>query len=164
MGLFKKRSTDPAELDQIKSEIASMAARLEATDAAKAALSSQIAGIAGTVDRLDTPVEPTPDAAPPATQHDIDVVNAKIERLAARLDSVDERITAISTELANQLTELSGDIETIGSQQPMSVDEVDEVVEQIRDAQTRLANEQARYQISFRQDLADVAERLRRTR
>ena len=41
-----------------------------------------------------------------------------------------------------------------------------EVLEQllapIRDAQARLANEQARYQIAFREDLAEIADRLRR--
>ena len=46
----------------------------------------------------------------------------------------------------------------------VSVDlaEVDDVVTEMRDAQVKLANEQARYQIAFREDLADLAERLRR--
>ena len=33
---------------------------------------------------------------------------------------------------------------------------------EMRDAQVKLANEQARYQIAFRQDIADLAERLKR--
>jgi hypothetical protein len=38
----------------------------------------------------------------------------------------------------------------------------DELLEQLRDAQARLANEQARYQIAFRDDLARLAETLKR--
>ena len=67
-------------------------------------------------------------------------------------------MTSIATELANQITELSGDVEAIAKEHPP----VDDVVTEVRDAQVRLANEQARYQIAFRQDLADLAERLRR--
>jgi hypothetical protein len=53
---------------------------------------------------------------------------------------------------------LSGDIETMGGQTPPT----DVIVDELRDAQTRLAGEQARYQIAFRQDLAELADRLRR--
>ena len=51
-----------------------------------------------------------------------------------------------------------GDIEAMGDRTPPS----DDVVDELRDAQTRLAGEQARYQIAFRQDLAELADRLRR--
>ena len=64
--------------------------------------------------------------------------------LDQRIDRLDERVTAVSTELANQLTEIGNDIE------PM------------HDSAERLAAEQARYQIQFRQDLAELAERIRR--
>ena len=67
--------------------------------------------------------------------------------------------TSTSTELANQISELSGDVDALGGDTPPS----DEVVEELRDAQIRLASEQARYQIAFRQDLADLADRLRRS-
>jgi predicted nucleic acid-binding Zn-ribbon protein len=86
------------------------------------------------------------------------MMRARVQRLSDRLDQIDERITSISTELANQLTELSGDVEALAGNHPPS----DGVVTEIRDAQERLANEQARYQIAFRQDLAELAERLRR--
>ena len=75
------------------------------------------------------------------------------------MDRVDARITSISTELAHQLTELSGEVDGLGANDPPT----ERVVDELRDAQTRLANEQARYQIQFRQDLAELAERLRRT-
>jgi hypothetical protein len=38
----------------------------------------------------------------------------------------------------------------------------DEVVAALRSGQVKLANEQARYEIAFRQDLATLAESLRR--
>ena len=38
MGLFKKKSTDPAELELIKADIMAMAARLDRTDSDKDAL------------------------------------------------------------------------------------------------------------------------------
>jgi hypothetical protein len=37
----------------------------------------------------------------------------------------------------------------------------DEVIEALRASQVKLANEQARYEIAFRQDLANLAEHLR---
>jgi len=187
MGLFKKRATDPDELERLKAEIASMGARLQATEAAKGDLDSRVQGL---VDRLQTPTPPPPGPPPIIPTVDaveLDELNAKIERLTTRieaddpgarsadpeaveqlaakmqwiiqrLDEVDQRISSISTELANQITELSGDIESMRSREPAS----DEVVDELRDAQTRLAAEQARYQIAFRQDLADLADRLRR--
>ena len=77
---------------------------------------------------------------------------------------VQQRITSISTELANQITELSGDIDAL-AQLGESADTgavSDEVLEALRTAQVKLAAEQARYEIAFRQDLAELAERLGR--
>lgn len=214
MGLFKKRSTDPEEMDRLKAEIASMGERLSASDQAKDELHRQVHGL---VTRLDTPIAPPPSEPPPPAIDParLDVMNAKIERLASataapidsqrldeltssidqlmsrvdhveqapaestepvidaaqldeiratmqriteRIEELDGRITSISTELANQLTELSGDIDGLGPSEPAT----DEVVDELRDAQTRLASEQARYQIAFRQDLAELAARLKR--
>jgi predicted nucleic acid-binding Zn-ribbon protein len=161
MGLFKKRA-DPAEMEAIKADIAAMAARLDRADSEKHELGSQVQSLTA---RLDTPIAPPPppppppvESKPPVTAADLDMMRARVQRLSDRLDQIDERITSISTELANQLTELSGDVEALAGNHPPS----DGVVTEIRDAQERLANEQARYQIAFRQDLAELAERLRR--
>jgi type I site-specific restriction endonuclease len=157
MGLFKKRS-DPAELEAIRADIAAMAARLDRTDADKDELGSRVHRL---TTRLETPMTPPPPPEPvkPAlTDADLDMLRARLQRVSDRLDEVDTRITSISTELANQINELSGDVEGIAKEHPPT----DDVVTEIRDAQVRLANEQARYQIAFREDLADLAERLRR--
>lgn len=57
----------------------------------------------------------------------------RVNDLVAQSADVDRRITQVGTEVTHQLSELSTDLE-------------------------RLANEQARYQIAFRQDLAEVAD------
>lgn len=158
MGLFKKRS-DPAEMEAIKAEIAAMAARIQQAETDKAELGARVHTLAT---RLETPIAPPP--APPeppkpvVTEADMDIMRARLQRLSDRIDQVDARITSISTELANQLTELSNDVESLASEQPPT----DAVVAEIRDAQVKLANEQARYQIAFKEDLAELAERLRR--
>lgn len=212
MGLFKKRATDPAEIESLKAEIASMGARLNASDAAKSELDGTVRGLAT---RLDTSTPPPPVPPPPAPrapdESEFDRLNAKIERLSSRvdeapaatidparvdqladqvedltarvadgseaaidpthidrltsqmqrigdrIDEIDQRITSISTELANQINELSGEIDGVDGRAP-----ADAIVDELRDAQTRLAGEQARYQIAFRQDLADLADRLKR--
>ena len=92
---------------------------------------------------------------------DLEAIRVQIARLTVRLEALDRRITTTSTELANQLGELSDDIETLGKRS--EVETIDEAtLVELRDAQTRLASEQARYQIAFRQDLAEIAERWRR--
>ena len=188
MGLFKRRSA--AEMEQLRAEMAAMAARLDAGDEAKAATEHELRSIADRVDaghaatastgdevkavatqldearaelgnqvkgivmRLDAP-PPPPAVGPDA----IKAVRDEMDKLSRRLDDIDERVTSIATELAHQISELSGDVDTINAQTPPT----DRVVDELRDSQERLASEQARYQIAFRQDLADLAERLRRS-
>ena len=67
----------------------------------------------------------------------------------------------MTTELSNQIHELGSEIETItkSSQDSVSL----EALEQLRVSQIRIANEQARYEIAFRQDLAELVEQIRRT-
>ena len=165
MGLFKRRTEDPGEVEQLRAGLGELRARLDESDAAKAELGSKISSL---TDRLDKPITtpppgpPTPPAVPRSAGPDeLDAIRAQIARLTVRLESLDRRITTISTELANQLGELSDDIDTLGKRsEAEAIDEA--AIVELRDAQTRLANEQARYQIAFRQDLAEVAERWRR--
>ena len=66
----------------------------------------------------------------------------------------------MSTELANQLTELGNDIDTLQRPSGTVIDE--EQIDELRSMQTRLAGEQARDQIAFREDLARLADQVRR--
>ena len=82
---------------------------------------------------------------------------------------LDQRLTNVSTELANQLGELGRDIDSLGQRLPESTDGggaaiSDEVAEDLRGGQVKLANEQARFEIAFRQDLAALAELLQKAR
>ena len=89
--------------------------------------------------------------------------------MAERMATLDRRMTNVSMELANQLTELSNDLEVLlDAANDDEADDGDEAavvslaIEAVQQSTERLASEQARYQIQFRQDLAELAERLRR--
>ena len=163
MGLFKRRSEDPGELERLRTGLGELRERLDESDAAKAELGSKIRSL---TERMETPItapppEPPTPSAPAVDAAELEVVRAQIARLTVRLEALDRRITTVSTELANQLGELSDDIDTLGKRtEAEAIDEATLV--ELRDAQTRLAGEQARYQIAFRQDLAEIAERWRR--
>ena len=66
----------------------------------------------------------------------------------------------MGAELSRQLHELGNDIESL-SQRPEDALTAESLA-LLRNSQVRLANEQARYEIAFRQDLAALAEQLRR--
>ncbi len=78
--------------------------------------------------------------------------------------AIEQRLNSVSTELANQVSELGRDIDGLAAQR----DEVvsgsisDEVIDSLKTSQVKLAAEQARYEIAFRQDLAALAEQVRR--
>lgn len=204
MGLFRKRSTanaappatEPSEVDQLRAELAAVTARLEAAEAEKQQVNQQLqdlgtrlaaaeaaaanppapevkatdldilrAKVQRLADRLDAPLSaPAPPPPPPALEGtpagpvDLSSIEERLTQLTERLDQVDLRVTSIATELANQLTELSSDIEKASAEGTGG--DFEALAEELREAQERLANEQARYQIAFRQDLADLANRL----
>lgn len=120
---------------------------------------------------LRTPPPPPPPSAgddPGSAPLELTEIRTRLNSLVNRVEEVDARITSISLELANQITELGNDLDrrepgTSGA----GADAGDRAaiaatVEQMRTAQERLANEQARYQIAFQQELAALADRLRR--
>jgi chromosome segregation ATPase len=92
--------------------------------------------------------------------NELSFVTAATNGLDQRISAIDIRLTNMTSELSNQLHELSSDIETITQQESNSGSV--EALEQLRLSQTRIANEQARYEIAFRQDLAVIAEELRK--
>ena len=123
-----------------------------------------------------TPVEPAPLDA--AVLESIEAVAAQVAQLAERVATTDtstrqavdlvntlqQRLTSISTELANQVLELSTDIDGLGAHREDAAKGAvsDTVIASLTTAQVRLAAEQARYEIAFRQDLATLAEQVRR--
>ena len=83
--------------------------------------------------------------------------------LLEQFATMESRITGMGSELSRQLHELGTDIEKL--QQHIENDTAGETVQSLKSAQVRLATEQARYEITFRQDLAALAnELLKRSR
>ncbi len=82
--------------------------------------------------------------------------------LDERVGAIDVRLTAMTNELGRQIHELGGDIERLAAGAPQAGGPAAEIVEGLRAGQVRMANEQARYEIAFRQDLAELAEEIRR--
>lgn len=147
--------------------------QLNARVSAQAELGGQIASLRDRVSQLsDQPAVAESDGPAP------EELQSQIGQLAERMSVndnearavrehmalLDQRLTNVSTELANQIGELGRDIDGLGQRVPEIVDGVvsDEVVDALRGGQVKLANEQARYEIAFRQDLAALAEQLRR--
>lgn len=96
--------------------------------------------------------------------------SSQLDDVVTRLGSLDARITQVGSEVTHQLGELSGDIDALGRRTESLNDTIahlehlPDVVEEVRTDQVRLANEQARYEIAFRQDLAEITDRLQRPR
>lgn len=88
--------------------------------------------------------------------------DAAARHTSQQVATLDQRLSSISTELANQISELGRDIDGLAATDPHDGGTVPaEVIEALRAGQVRLANEQARYEIAFRQDLAALAEQVR---
>ncbi len=113
--------------------------------------------------RLSAPTTPPPRLV------DADEIDAAIadlrghlSRIETQMGQIDQRMTAVSTELANQINELSDEIERGVLGEGLDSGVLDERLAELRSAQEHLANEQVRYQIALRDDLAELAERLKR--
>ena len=91
----------------------------------------------------------------------LSLVTALTNGLDQKISIIDQRVTTMTTELSNQIHELGSEIETMTKSSQDSVSR--EALEQLRVSQIRIANEQARYEIAFRQDLAELVEQIRRT-
>ncbi len=93
----------------------------------------------------------------------IDAEHGHNRALVERLGEIEARITGMGAELSRQVHELGSDIEELSRK--TEDDTVLQMVDAIKATQVRLATEQARYEITFRQDLAELADRLlKRTR
>ena len=114
-----------------------------------------------------------PDEVDAASAADVQVVQDQVSQMAEKMSALDNRMNKVSLELANQLTELSNDLDVLLDQadaekEPSADDAVavqDLVAEAIGSVQRsteKLAAEQARYEIQFRADLAELAEHFRR--
>lgn len=86
-----------------------------------------------------------------------------LSEIVEQTNRLDTRITSTTTELARQLDELGKELSAVADQEPVDVAAVvNASLTEIRQSQTRLAQEQARYQAAFRTDIAVLIEQLRR--
>jgi len=90
--------------------------------------------------------------------------DANAQQTTAQLAALEQRVDSVGTELANQISELGRDIDGLAERTAdvASGTVSDEVMAALRSGQIKLANEQARYEIAFREDLAALAEHVRR--
>ncbi|MGB3735899.1 MAG: hypothetical protein WA964_13145 [Ilumatobacter sp.] len=144
-----------AAVQRQQTQIADVA--IVATDAAERSeqTDAKIDGFTATDDRspIDTPPSPAEVEA-----------KRQLGLLAEKVAALDARVHQVSLELTNQLTELSTDLDRAGEHADSSelIDRINAQLDGITGGQERLANEQARYAIQFRSDLADLADRQRR--
>jgi predicted nucleic acid-binding Zn-ribbon protein len=92
---------------------------------------------------------------------ELDAVRGGLRALEDRLHGVDARVTHMTTAITNQLHELDSEIDRLAKTADAASAET---VSELRANQVRIAGEQARYAIALRQDLAELAELLRRAR
>ena len=91
----------------------------------------------------------------------LSLVTAMTNGLNKKISVIDQRVTKMTTELSHQIHELGSEIESLTKSSQDNASR--EALEQLRVNQIRIANEQARYEIAFRQDLAELVEQIRRT-
>jgi len=156
---------DQAAVEQMKAELATMKAALDEQRSSTSAIARQLRPRPeqehDTAARFDALTAKLAELESRPTAGADTAAAARFDELAAKLAALDERITSVSTELANQVTELGRDIDALGDR-PAGDGPGEAVLGELRDGQVRLATEQARYQIAFREDLARLAEQLRR--
>ena len=114
-----------------------------------------------------------PDDANAASAADVQVLQKQVSQMTEKMSALDNRMNKVSLELANQLTELSNDLDVLLDQadaanEPSADDAVAanellaEAIGSVQRSTEKLAAEQARYEIQFRADLAELAELFRR--
>ena len=139
MALFSKKRVDPAEVAALHVELRALRARVESSESARVQVESQLSAL---VDRVNA-------------------AEAETRSAVEHASTVGNRVDSVSVELTNQLTELGREIDALAAN---SSNAEDEAVVLLRSGQVKLAAEQARYQISFRDDLALLAEQVRQLR
>jgi|GEM_PF-1074414 len=114
-----------------------------------------------------------PNDANTTSAADVQAVQDQVSEMAEKMSALDNRMNKVSLELANQLTELSNDLDVLLDQadtdkEPSADDAVaanelvTEAIGSVQRSTEKLAAEQARYEIQFRADLAELAELFRR--
>jgi uncharacterized coiled-coil DUF342 family protein len=160
-----------AELRQRLDLQASLPDRLAALDQRLAAMPDRGSDIQQLQERINELAASVPDTGGLSAQltelsQRVSSSEGDARAALAQANALDERIQSVSTQLANQLGELSRDMDSLATRQPAAatVQIDDQALQTLRTGQVKLATEQARYEISFREDLAMLAEQVRQLR
>jgi hypothetical protein len=182
-----------ARLDDIAARVsaidafAGQLAQLNARVAAQAEVGAQLSSLTDRIGELSSASQVQPPTVVPVVDDElrehVQALSQRVEQLSERVESseatvrstaeqltaIEHRMSAVSIELANQVSELGRDLEgsrsSNGDGHASSNGHVsDELLTELQHAQVKLAAEQARYEIAFRQDLATLAEHVRRIR
>ena len=188
-----------ARLDQISARVdtfdalTSQLAQLNARVTAQAEFGAQLSSLRDRIAELSNGSNNSASRLPVIGDDDLrDNVQAltyRVEVLAERvetgevrarqtveqLSNIEHRMSAVSTELTNQVSELGRDIDGFGGFGNSNGEGEGhtgkgnghvsaELLTELQSAQIKLAEEQARYEIAFRQDLATLAEHVRRAK
>jgi DNA repair exonuclease SbcCD ATPase subunit len=157
--------------DEMAAQLADLSAAVALHTEEMEAAQQRLAEIDELAARIDRDDDATDDITP---------LRAQLDSITDQQAAMDDRITSVSIELANQLTELSRDIDElnrrnaepdVGEQTAVDTAELEArlaerleaAIDDVMTSTERLAAEQARYEIQFRADLAELAERLRRS-
>lgn len=186
MPLFRRRpQVDPAELTWLRDELTRLRVDLDAARAERNGANGHDGN-----GKLSPPFPAATTAAPPplaapvtslsppepgaslselrsqlhALAEELSASTSSSEQVRELASTVGSRLDNLASELTNQIDELAGEIEALHQRTTLVTSVTPEAIDALRAGQVRLANEQARYEIAFRQDLAALADELRRPR
>ena len=142
-------------------------AQLSERIAAHTEMSDQLVALNDRIGELESqPAQApaTPAGTDPELLERLAITEAEAHQARLLAGQIEQRLGHMGTELTNQLGELSREIDGLATRQPSGPALSDATVESLRAGQVKLAAEQARHEISFREDLAAIAEQLRQLR
>lgn len=167
---------DDAERDELAAQLSDLSAAVALHTEQMTATHQRLAELEELTSLFD-------DTEADTAATEIATLREKLDAINEQMAAMDGRVTSVSTELANQLTELSRDIDELNRRAAEADDDadgeqageidttelearlaerLDAAIDDVLDTTERLAAEQARYEIRFRADLAELADRLRR--
>lgn len=171
------RATAHAEMSEqlttLTTRIAELQAQSAQTDELRARLEQVAAATAANGDQARHEAQM---AAIDDLSQRVAATELEASRAREQAEHLEQRLLHMGTELTNQLGELGRELDALGEQRTAvngsavngaadlhgALGASDEAIESLRAGQVRLAAEQARHEIAFREDLAAIAEQLRR--
>jgi chromosome segregation ATPase len=170
-------AADDGRIDALADQLADLSAAVALHAEQMNAAQQRLAEIEDLATHLGAAASTSDTTASP-TGEDVVALREQLDAITGQMTAMDGRVTSISAELANQLTELSRDIDELNRRaaepavgaaevdtaelEARLAERLDAAIDDVLDTTEKLAAEQARYEIQFRADLAEVAERLRR--